>query len=126
MENEDITKKLLELLREDLNFYSDMIKEVAIDMIKEGYTKYPVFIAHQHEVKVGEPILLIQDYARDFNINATTLEELVQHKLVLPEREADFKANFKDPKEFICILLITVINAHFIYVPYKKTKQSDK
>ncbi|MBC7383147.1 MAG: hypothetical protein H7296_09160 [Bacteroidia bacterium] len=123
MENEDITKKLLELLREDLVFYSDMIKEVAMDMIKEGYTKYPVFIAHQHEVKVGEPILLIQDYARDFNINATTLEELVERKLVLPEREADFKANYKDPKVFICILLITVISAHFIYVPYKMKKE---
>ena len=122
MENEEIIKKLLELLREDLLFYNDMIKEVSNDMIKEGFTKYPVFIAHQHEVKVGEPILLIQDYARDFNINASTLEELVERKLVLPERESDFKANYKNPKEFICILLITVIGAHFIYVPYKQKK----
>ncbi len=122
MENEDITKKLLELLSDDLVFYSDMIKEVALDMMKEGYTKFPVFIAHQHEVKVGEPILLFGDYARDFNINASTLEELIERKLVLPERVADFKSNYKNPKEFICILLITVIGAHFIYVPYKQKK----
>lgn len=122
MENDEIIKKLLELLREDLIFYSDMIKEVATDMMKQGYTQYPVFIAHQHEVKVGEPILLFADYARDFNINASTVEELLERKLILPEREADFKANYKNPKEFICILLITVIGAHFIYVPYKQKK----
>ncbi len=101
-----------------------MIKEVAIDMVKEGFTQYPVFIAHQHEVKLGEPILLKEDYARDFSIHATTLEELCEKKLVLPEREAEFKANYKNYKEQMCILLITAAGAHFIYVPYAKSKHA--
>lgn len=113
-------QKLLELLREDLKFYSPMIKEVALDMVKEGFTKYPVFVAHQHQVKLGEPILLREDYARDFSIHACTLEELVEKKLVLKEREQEFIANFKNPKEQMCILLITAAGAHFIYVPYLK------
>jgi hypothetical protein len=71
-------------------------------------------------VKLGEPILLKEDYAREFSINATTLEELKDRKLVLPERETDFKANYKNPKEFICILFITPGDARFIYAPYKK------
>jgi hypothetical protein len=77
MENSSALQKLLELLREDLKFYSPMIKEVALEMVKEGFTKYPVFVAHQHQVKLGEPILLREDYARDFSIHASTLEELV-------------------------------------------------
>ncbi|MBU3661887.1 MAG: hypothetical protein FGM41_01655 [Bacteroidetes bacterium] len=120
MENSTALQKLLELLREDLKFYSPMIKEVALDMVKEGFTKYPVFVAHQHQVKLGEPILLREDYARDFSIHASTLEELVEKKLVLQEREQEFIHNFKNPKEQMCILLITAAGAHFIYVPYLK------
>jgi hypothetical protein len=120
MENSSALQKLLELLREDLKFYSPMIKEVALEMVKEGFTKYPVFVAHQHQVKLGEPILLREDYARDFSIHASTLEELVEKKLVLQEREQEFIHNFKNPKEQMCILLITAAGAHFIYVPYLK------
>jgi hypothetical protein len=120
MEKEEILKKLLEVLEDDLGFYGPMIKEVSVEMVKEDFTQYPVFVAHQHEVKLGEPILLKEDYAREFSINATTLEELKDRKLVLPEREADFKANYKNPKEFMCILFITPGDARFIYAPYKK------
>jgi len=120
MEKEDILKKLLEVLEDDLGFYSPMIKEVSVEMVKEDFTQYPVFVAHQHEVKLGEPILLKEDYAREFSINATTLEELKDRKLVLPERETDFKANYKNPREFMCILFITPGDARFIYAPYKK------
>lgn len=124
MDKEEILKKLLELLRDDLKFYAPMIKEVATDMMKEGFTQYPVFVAHQHEVKLGEAILLKEDYARDFTINASTLEELLEKKLVLPEREADFKLNYKNPKEQMCILLITPADARFIYVPYKMSEKA--
>jgi hypothetical protein len=120
MEKEEILKKLLEVLEDDLGFYGPMIKEVSLEMVKESFTQYPVFVAHQHEVKLGEPILLKEDYAREFSINATTLEELKDRKLILPERETDFKANYKNPKEFMCILFITPGDARFIYAPYKK------
>jgi hypothetical protein len=124
MEKEDILKKLLDILAEDLDFYSPMIKEVATDMMKEDFTQYPIFVAHQHEVKLGEPILLREDYAREFSIHATTLEELVEIKLILPERENDFKLNYKSPKEFMCTLLLAPSKARFVYVPYKQKKKT--
>ncbi len=124
MEKEDILKKLLDILAEDLDFYSPMIKEVATDMMKEDFTQYPIFVAHQHEVKLGEPILLREDYAREFSIHATTLEELVTIKLILPERENDFKLNYKSPKEFMCTLLLAPSEARFVYVPYKQKKKT--
>lgn len=118
MQNQEVFKKLLDVLHADLAFYSGMIKEVSKDMVKEGFTNYPVFVAHQHEVKLGEPILLKDDYARDFNINATTLEELIEKKLVLNERIDEFKTNFKSPDKFMCVLLVTVAGAHFIFAPF--------
>lgn len=119
MTREELFQKLLDVLREDLRFYAPMIKEVAADMVRDGFTKYPVFIAHQHEVKLGEPILLREDFAREFSIHATTLEELCERNLILPERKEEFILNYKNPKEQMCILLITPQEASFIYVPYK-------
>jgi hypothetical protein len=119
MQNQEIFKKLLDLLNDDLAFYADMIKEVSTEMIKENFTKYPVFIAHQHVVSVGEPILLREDYARDFSINASTLEELVSKKLVLSYKKEEFIANYKNAKEFMCVLLVTAAGAHFVFAPYK-------
>jgi hypothetical protein len=125
MDKEEILKKLLDILADDLAFYSPMIKEVSTDLIKEKFTQYPIFVAHQHEVKLGEPILMREDYAREFSIHASTLEEMMEKKLVLPERENDFKLNYKNPKEFMCILLITPGEARFVYVPYKQKKKEN-
>ncbi|MFN4082660.1 MAG: hypothetical protein ACK4K9_03415 [Bacteroidia bacterium] len=125
MQNDEVFKKLIDVLHDDLAFYADMIKEVSKDMIEGGYTNYPVFVAHQHQVNLGEQILSSNETARDFNINATTLEELIEKKLVLPERENEFKQNYKNPKQFMCVLLITVAGAHFIFAPYKLTKKNN-
>ena len=67
----------LNALKADIDFFSYSIKEVAVDMVKEGFTKYPIFIASEHEVKIGELILSRADYARDNDIYASTLEEMV-------------------------------------------------
>src|ERR1043166_1040281 len=111
--NDEIFIKLLGILKSDLDFYRDMIREVSTEMISEGYTQYPVFIAHQHEVKLGEMILDKADYARDFNINASTLEELVEKGVVQKDREDEFKKAYKDPRKFMCVFLVTVAGAKF-------------
>jgi hypothetical protein len=118
MDQQQIFNKLLESLQDDLAFYAPMIKEVAVEMMKEKFTAYPVFIAHQHEVKIGELILAKEDFARDFSINASTLEALVEAKMILPERKDDFIRNYQNPKTTMCILLVLVTGAHFIFVPY--------
>jgi hypothetical protein len=118
MDQQQIFNNLLDSLQDDLAFYAPMIKEVAIEMMKEKFTAYPIFIAHQHEVKIGELILAKEDFARDFSINATTLESVVEAKIILPERKGDFIHNFQNPKTTMCILLVLVSGAHFIFVPY--------
>lgn len=126
MNQEEVFEKLLESLKKDLAFYSEMIKEVSRDLIKEGFTKYPVFVAHQHEVKLGELILNGPELARDFSINATTLEELIEKRLILMERKTEFLNSYKNPTTHMCVLLITVGGAHFIYVPYKLKVQQNE
>ena len=44
-------------LEPDLKLFNESIREVAIEIMVEGLSSYPIFIAHQHDLKLGELIL---------------------------------------------------------------------
>lgn len=115
---------ILDSLKNDIEFYNDSIKDVAIEIVNSGFSKYPVFIAHQHEVKIGEVILDKADYQREWTINATILEELIENGIIEEAKSSEFKKVFKDPKEYICIFLITEKGGNFIFSPYKNKNKS--
>lgn len=116
---EEEFKKIIDSLNIDLKIYDEMIREVSLDMIAEGFTQYPVFIATEHEVKLGELILDKEDHAATFSVYATTLEELLERSLVKADKKEEFIRTYKDPKRFMCVMLITATIASFVFVPYK-------
>lgn len=119
MMTEDMLKSYLNTLRLDLNFFKDSIKEVSQDIIAEGYSQYPIFIAHQAEVKLGEVILDREELGTNFTIQATTLEDLVEKKVILPANVEKFKKAYKDPEKQCCIFLVTEHGAQFVFVPFE-------
>jgi hypothetical protein len=110
--------QIIEQLKVDLKIYSEMIQEVSEDMRKEHFTEYPVFIASEHEVKLGELILDKEDHAATFSIYATTMEELLERKILLPAKQPDFVKTYKNPSQFMCVMLLTASVASFVFVPY--------
>ena len=74
-------------LQKDLDFYSDAIQEVASDIIQEGLSDYPIFIAHQHEVSVGEVILDRNDLGTSWTIQVSTMEEFVEKAWLKPSEK---------------------------------------
>ena len=110
----------LNALKADIDFFSQSIKEVALDMVKEGFTQFPVFIASEHAVKIGELILARADFARDNDIYASTLEEMVDRNVITAPKLADFKQNYKSHKTHCCVLWLTPNSAQFVYIPYVK------
>lgn len=119
MFSEEQFSKLLDALKADLRFFIPQLREVSKDIIAEGFSKFPVFVATEHEVSIGELIFPKAEYARDFNIYATTMEELLEKKLILPGKKQEFISTYKDPRTFMCILLLTSATASFIFVPYQ-------
>ena len=110
--------KLLNEIKEDLNFYSAAIKEVSHEVLDSQFSEYPIFIAHQHEVHAGELILDRKELGRYWSINATTLEELEEKNYFNRERVQYFKKVFKDPRQYMCVLLITSLGGNIIFHPY--------
>ena len=122
---EEEFNKILETLKSDLNIYDEMIKEVSAEMVAEGFTKYPVFIASSNDINFGELIIDKNDMAGTFHVFATTMEEMIDKNLILENKRNDFVKAYKDPKKFMCILLLTDTTASFIFSKYKVVKEDE-
>ncbi|TJZ60451.1 hypothetical protein FAZ15_10635 [Sphingobacterium olei] len=109
----------LQSLKVDLDFYSDSIKEVSTEMIIEGYTLYPIFIAHQHEVRIGEVLLDKSDLGTNWSINVSSVEEFVDRGIIKEEKRAYFEKHFKKAENFMCLFVVVPEGANFVFYPYK-------
>ncbi|SEL73288.1 hypothetical protein [Parapedobacter koreensis] len=109
----------LKSLKVDLDFYSESIKEIAVEIMAEGLSAYPIFIAHQHEVSLGELILDRKELGTEWSVHASTLEEFVERGIIKEERKAHFIKQYKKPENFMCLFVIVPEGANFVFYPYK-------
>ena len=117
-ENNQATESPLKSLEADLKVYSESIKEVAIEIMAEGISLYPIFVSHQHEVKLGEMILDKDELNMSWTIQASTIEEFVERGIIHPEKKDKFIKQFKEPGDFMCLFVIVPEGANFIFFPY--------
>ena len=110
----------LKSLKVDLDFYADSIKEIALEIMAEGLSAHPIFVAHQHEVSIGELILDKNELGTGWSIHASTLEEFVERGIIKEERKAHFIKQYKKPEDFMCVFVIVPEGANFVFYPYKQ------
>lgn len=111
----------LKSLETDLKFYAESIKEVAVEIMVEGISAYPIFIAHQHEVSVGELILDKDELNTNWTIQASTLEEFVEKGIIKSEKKELFIKNYKNAHQFMCLFVMVPEGANFVFYPYPKS-----
>ena len=116
----------LKSLQTDLDFYSDSIREVAIEIIAEGLSAYPIFIAHQHTVNFGELILDKDELGTNWSIQVSTLEEFVERNVIKPDRKARFVKHYKKPEDYMCLFVVVPEGANFVFYPYRDTEEGDR
>jgi hypothetical protein len=97
-------------LERDLKFFNESIREVAVEIMLEGLSTHPIFIAHQHEIKLGEVILDRNELNTEWSIHASTIEELKER----------FLSTYKNPNDFMCLFVVVPEGANFVYYPYVK------
>src|SRR5690606_8877799 len=93
-DNKKKTSPLLSL-EEDLKLYAESLKEVAVEIMVEGISLNPIFVAHQHEVKIGETILNKDELNTKWTIQASTLEEFIEKGIIHPDKKESFIKNYK-------------------------------
>ena len=121
-ENNDDKKAKSPLLslEVDLKFFSESIREVAIEIMVEGLSQYPIFIAHQHDVALGEMILDKNELNTEWSIQASTLEEFIERGVIKKELRERFIASYKSPNDYMCVFVVVPEGANFVYFPYSK------
>jgi hypothetical protein len=107
-------------LEKDLELYADSIKEISLEIIAEGVSQNPIFVAHQHTVSIGEMILNKEELNTNWNIQASMVEEFVEKGIIKPELKELFLKNYKKPEDFMCVFVIVPEGANFIFYPYKR------
>ncbi len=107
-------------LERDLKLFKESIHEVAVEIMMEGLSSYPIFIAHQHELKLGEVILDRNDLNSEWSIHASTIEEFTERGVIKPELKDRFINSYKNPNDFMCVFVVVPEGANFVYVPYAK------
>lgn len=119
-EEEKKKRSPLESLEVDLKFLNDSIKEIAVEIMVEGLSKYPIFVAHQHEVVLGELIFDRHELNTDWTIHASTMEEFIERGIIKKELKQRFTDTYKDAKKFMCVFVIVPEGANFVFFPYSK------
>lgn len=109
----------LKSLENDLKFYNESIKEVAIEIMAEGISACPIFIAHQHELNLGESILDKDELNTSWSIHASTIEEFTEKGLIQSDKLEKFLKQYKDAYKFMCVFVIVPEGANFVFFPYQ-------
>jgi len=107
-------------LEKDLQFFNESIREVAVEIMMEGLSNVPIFIAHQHELSLGEVILDRHDLNTEWSIHASTFEEFVERGLIKDLLKDRFMDNYKNPNDFMCVFVVVPEGANFVFYPYVK------
>jgi len=107
-------------LETDLRFFNESIKEVAIEIMVEGLSSYPIFIAHQHDITLGEVILDRHDINSEWSIHASTLEEFIERGVIKKEIKQRFIDTYKSAHDFMCVFVVVPEGANFVFFPYVK------
>src|SRR5690606_20617755 len=95
------------------------LREVSSEMIAEGYTLYPIFIAHQHEVKLGELILDKSELNTNWSISVSSLEDFIEADVIQEDTKEHFIKNDKRADDFMCLFVVVPEGANFVFYPYK-------
>ncbi|MBT8326579.1 MAG: hypothetical protein KJP21_02580 [Bacteroidia bacterium] len=116
---EDKEKEVLKVLELDVTNFKKELKEVVDTIVNEGFSKFPMLIAHKEDIALAQKVLDKELFNSSFSFSASTLEELVSKGVILKEKEEAFKEQIETNKDKNCVLLIHPEVMKFIFTSLK-------
>jgi hypothetical protein len=112
--------KYLGTISTDFIQVADKLKEAAYVIRERGNYAYPIFIITNNPINLGALLIDKSEMNNKWYYYAAYLEALIAAQVIEADKAADFKAVYKDPDEFCCLLVIDQIEGFhkFIYMPY--------
>jgi len=115
-----MNKEQLDLLQKDFIVCKNYLRKVASTLVDEGISKYPIFVAlfDETDIDIGIPILRKEELGTSYTFHASHFEDFTNKNIVIEEKRAAFMENFKDPKLFCCIFVVSYEESNFVFIPY--------
>ncbi len=90
----------------------------AADVIKDqDVSSFPILVLSELPINIGINIVEKEKLNAPWNINASTLEELVARQVIATEKVEDFKLVYKNSDPDLCLLILSKEDANFVFVP---------
>ncbi len=98
----------------ELKSYYAIMGQAADTILDAEVSSYPVFIVARQDVPIG---VLLMSAEEGWSVNASTLEELVARQIITQEHIVDFRAVYKDPRQYFCVFVIREEGSNFLFIP---------
>lgn len=103
-------------LEQELSTYKNALAAATDQLLAEEISKYPIFVVHQQDIAVGIPMIDRKKVLGNWSINASTLEQFAEKKIIVKDKLDAFKANFKDPDDYYCLFVLSELGANFVFL----------
>ncbi len=113
----ELSGKYLGTISQDFVKVCDTLKEASYQIRTAGF-EFPVFPISKDKLPIGQLLIPKGPLQLEWNYYASFLNEFVQRELVDPNKEEEFKKNYKDPDEFCCLFVVDGAFASFVYIPF--------
>jgi hypothetical protein len=110
-------EEILTLVEQDIKVLKKELNETVKAIEDGGYSKFPILLAHENEIAIAQKVIEKDIYNTNFNFSASTLEEMVTRKIILNEKQEDFKKQMKANATSFCVLLVHPDSMKFIFTP---------
>ena len=110
-------EEILKLLEGDIKTLKDALKETITEIVKQGYSNFPILIAHTQEITIADKIIDKEMFNTSFYFSASTLEALVEKGVILPEKQTAFEQQMTAAGNAACILLLHPDSMKFVFSP---------
>jgi hypothetical protein len=110
--------KYLGKITSDFVKVAETLKEASYQIRKRNFSDYPIFALSETDIPIGQLLIDKGKLENTWNYYASFLDEFLQRELVDPQKEEDFKKNYKDPEEFCCLFVVDADFTSFVFIPY--------
>ncbi len=110
-------QEILSTLEGDVKLVKDAIKETLTEIIKQGFSNYPIFIAHQQAIAIADKVIDKEVFNTSFHFSASTLEVMVAKGIIVEEKKEAMEAKLNEAKDAVCILLLHPDVMKFVFYP---------
>lgn len=111
--------ELLDALQDELTRFNDQFMEVAVEVLRNDVSRYPIFVAHKMEVPLGRKFLDRELYNSAWSYSISHLEDFVHKDFIVESKVDMFRKAYKNPTTHMCLFVIAPEGSGIVFYPYK-------